>query len=75
MCVCSESSYCVLFPSKRSQLTCYSKAPFVKLYSVIHKMRYNLHGSAFGLDYTVVEREREREKSRMSKSARVTLYW
>lgn len=61
MCICSESSYCVLFPSKRSQLTCYSKAPFVKLYSVIHKMRYNLHGSAFGLDYTVVERERRAE--------------
>lgn len=43
----------VRFRNKNGKdLTCYSKAPFVKFYSVIHKMCYNLHGSAFGLDYT-----------------------
>ena len=43
-------------------LTCYSKAPFVKFYSVIHKMCYNLHGSAFGLDYAATGRKGQREK-------------
>lgn len=49
---------------KKKKLTCYSKAPFVKFYSVIHKMCYNLHGSAFGLDYTVGGKEREKETER-----------
>lgn len=40
------------------RLTCYGKAPFVKLYSVIHKMCYNLHGSSLALDYTVVMRQK-----------------
>lgn len=48
----------------KSQLTCYSKAPFVKFYTVIHQMCYNLHGSAFGLGlYCSREREREARKS------------
>ena len=58
--------------SECEDLTCYSKAPFVKFYSVIHKMCYNLHGSAFGLDYTVAQRERgrgrEKEKVQVSNS-------
>lgn len=29
-------------------------------------MHYNLHGSAFGLDYTVVEREREEQNIKIS---------
>lgn len=55
-CVCDVKS------SDWKGLTCYSKAPFVKVYSVIHKMCYNLHGSAFGLDYTGEERGRKGER-------------
>lgn len=48
-----QTGYC-------KDLTCYSKAPFVKFYSIIHKMCYNLHGSSSGLDYTVVRRQTKR---------------
>ena len=55
---------CILETSDCKDLTCYSKAPFVKFYSVIQKMCYNLHGSAFGLDYTAAGRETDRQRER-----------
>lgn len=43
-------------------LTCYRKAPFVKFYRVVHKMCHNIHGSSFGLDYTVAGRKKDRSR-------------
>lgn len=43
-------------------LTCYRKAPFVKFYGVVDKMRYGVHGSSTGLDYTVAGKERRPQR-------------
>lgn len=47
---------------KKCRLTCYSKAPFVKLYCVVDQMHYTLHGVAFALDYTVTGRQKRHVK-------------